>query len=71
MDWSCIFWVNLQKESGILYIHKGILWNIINIFKNIKKRKNVQKTRSISDKELFKIIMKKKSPSIFYRQSFI
>lgn len=48
-----------------LWIHQGIFWNIINLKKNIKKRKKIQGKRVVRDQDLFKIFMKRKSFSYF------
>jgi GT2 family glycosyltransferase len=44
---------------------KGIIWNLLNIFKIRNKRLEIQKKRKISDKDLFSRIMVKKKLSYF------
>lgn len=50
------------------WIIKGILWNLINLFSLLKKRYIIQKSRLVSDEELFKKIMVKKDISYFYQK---
>ena len=47
--------------NSFLWIHKGLFWNIANIFHNYKKRKIVQQNRMINDKDLFRVVMKKRN----------
>ncbi|MFH0832254.1 MAG: glycosyltransferase family 2 protein [Candidatus Aenigmatarchaeota archaeon] len=46
------------KNNRIAKI-KGLLWNLTNIMDTIKRRKDVQKTRKVSDKELMVLFSKK------------
>ena len=62
MAWFMFFNGRFQQ---FIWIHQGIFWNIINFQKNFRKRVKVQKQRVISDKDLFKIIMKRTSFSYF------
>jgi Predicted glycosyltransferases len=50
-----------RKLAFFIYIHKGILWNVVNILKTFQKRKSIQKVRIISDKDIFYALMKKRS----------
>ncbi len=52
-----IFFRGDYKSS--IWILKGIGWNVVNLKKSLKKRVKIQKTRIISDKELFPTIMVK------------
>lgn len=65
--WFGMAWYSLLlgNYKVFLWIHKGILWNLINLKKNLHKRKAIQSQRKISDRELFKIIMKNK-PFLYY-----
>lgn len=54
-----------RRIDYFVYIHKGILWNIANILKSIKKRKLIQKRRIVSDADIFKVLMKKRN-LLFY-----
>lgn len=59
--WIGLAFYNIIKgkiKEGI-WILSGILWNVINFPKNIKKRKLVQANRVKKDEELFKIFMRK------------
>ncbi|MBW2993355.1 glycosyltransferase family 2 protein [Candidatus Woesearchaeota archaeon] len=38
---------------------RAILWNLLNFKRTLKKRRNIQKNRKISDKELFKLFTEK------------
>lgn len=65
--WFGMAWYSLLlgNYKVFLWIHKGILWNLINLDKNLIKRHAIQSQRKISDRELFKIIIRKK-PFLYY-----
>ncbi|PIZ64263.1 hypothetical protein COY15_05380, partial [Candidatus Roizmanbacteria bacterium CG_4_10_14_0_2_um_filter_39_12] len=47
-------------------IFKGIVWNFIHLNSTLIKRKNIQNTRKISDKDLFQIVGKKQSVIYYF-----
>lgn len=47
--------------AGFLFLHKAILWNVLNLKSTLKKRSQVQKTRKISDFEILKLCEKRLS----------
>lgn len=51
-----IFLVRGNRKGSIMII-QAIMWNIININKTLNKRVHVQKTRKISDRQLFKNLL--------------
>lgn len=55
-----ILFIKLQPKN-FFYMLGGILWNIINIKKTLKKRRTIQEKRLLSDKELFPYIYRKTS----------
>jgi len=65
--WLGLAWFSLfNRQFKIFYwIHKAILWNLVNIGTTLKKRKHIQKTRVISDEELFDILMVNKPLTYF------
>lgn len=65
--WEGLALYQLMKGEfkNFIWINQGILWNLLNLKDSFKKRHNIQKTRVVSDKELFKIILKKKPFSYF------
>lgn len=65
--WAGLGWYSLLRGNGktFIWINKGIIWNISNLKKNLYKRKIIQQKRKITDKELFKIIMRKRPFSYF------
>ena len=69
------FWVAMSiwlffhmqfKSAG--FIIKGIFWVILNIGSILKKRKKIQDSRVITDKDLFPRIMRNRPLSYFYRK---
>lgn len=54
--WFCLatYLLLTAKFKSAKNIYKGIFWNFINIRKIIKKRRLVQKSRKLSDDDLFK-----------------
>ncbi len=62
MAWYILF---KFKFKQFFWIHKGILWNFANLDKNLRKREKIQKSRKISDEELFSKIMTNRSFSYF------
>lgn len=54
--WFCLatYLLFTKKFLSAKNIYKGIFWNFINIRKIIKKRRLVQKSRKLSDDDLFK-----------------
>lgn len=65
LAWFMLF---LGRRKQFLWIHQGIFWNILNFKKNLKKRNKIQKQRTISDRSLFKIVMRKRSFSYFLKK---
>ncbi|OGI22336.1 MAG: hypothetical protein A2808_01065 [Candidatus Moranbacteria bacterium RIFCSPHIGHO2_01_FULL_55_24] len=68
--WAGLGWFALFTKwdyRAFWWIHKAIGWNILNIGRNLRKRKHIQSTRVISDDDLFKIVMRKK-PFFYYIQ---
>lgn len=68
--WIGLAWFALitkRDYRAFFWIHKGIIWNVSNIRKNIGKRCIIQKNRIVSDNDLFKIILKKK-PFLYFIQ---
>lgn len=70
--WFCLamYLILTGKRNSGLNILKGMGWNITNYAKNRKKRIIIQRSREISDKELFIKIYKKKNLS-FYIKNFL
>lgn len=73
-----ILWVGLAfynltkgKFKECYWIFLGIIWNIGNLSKNIKKRKIVQKMRIKNDEQLFKIFMRKMPIFYFLNKAII
>ena len=62
------FMLLLGKRKQFLWIHQGVFWNIINFRKNLKKRNIIQKRRVVSDRILFKTIMKKRKFYYFLKK---
>jgi GT2 family glycosyltransferase len=58
------------KFDSSINITRGILWNIRNYTKNSSKRKRVQGSRVITDKELFAKICRKKSVLSYIKNYF-
>jgi len=56
---------NFSSSKNIM---KGTFWNITHFPQTLRKRKKVQKTRKISDKNLFKKICKKRSVYSYVKQ---
>lgn len=69
--WIGLAWFILFKGNwrAFYWIHKGIFWNVVNLRKNLKKRAVIQESRKINDKELFKIIMKRKPFFYFLKKA--
>lgn len=71
-----ILWIGLayfgliykRKLSFFIYIHNGIFWNVLNIFKTLEKRKFIQKIRVVNDQDIFKTLMKKKNFLYFFKK---
>ena len=71
-----ILWIGLayfgliykRKLSFFIYIHNGIFWNVLNIFKTFEKRKFIQKIRVVNDQDIFKTLMKKKNFLYFFKK---
>lgn len=70
MLWVCIcFWLILHgRIQDARYTFRGILWVFKNMPSILKKRKEIQSKRVMVDEDLFKIIMRKKGLSYFYRK---
>lgn len=73
-----ILWIGLATYKLIkgqpresYWIIRGILWNIVNLPKTLNKRKIIQKKRMISDKEIFRICMKKEPFSYYFRKATV
>ena len=62
------FMLLLGKRKQFLWIHQGIFWNVLNFRKNLKKRNIIQKRRVVSDRILFKTIMKKRKFYYFLKK---
>jgi len=71
--WIGLAWFALLKRDfkSFYWIHKAIFWNIFNIGKTARKRRVVQKKRKITDRELFKIVMRKKPFLYFVRKATV
>lgn len=69
--WEGLACYSLLKGNfkSFLWINRGILWNITNIKSTIKKRNEIQKSRKISDKNLFSKVMKKRSYKYFINKA--
>lgn len=63
--WLIIF---KNKVKDALLILRGILWNIKNIRNILEKRYIIQKHRAIREKDLMKIVMRKRSFRYFYNK---
>lgn len=59
-----------QEASALMGTLRGILWTVFNLNYIIQKRVKVQRTRKISDKELFQRIIIKDSISNIYKKYF-
>lgn len=57
IGFSFIYFVALRGKSGFS-IYRAMYWNIANLSKNLKKRKQIQSERVVTDKVLFPIIMR-------------
>ena len=57
-NWNNFFW-----------IHKGIIWNMTHLPDTLLKRKKIQKSRKISDEDLFKVVMRKKNFSYYFSKA--
>ncbi|MFB3896709.1 MAG: glycosyltransferase family 2 protein [bacterium] len=51
-----------------MLIGKGIWWNLSHFIGSFKKRRNIQKTRMVSDSEIMPIIMRKRAFNYFYQK---
>ncbi|MDP4011165.1 MAG: glycosyltransferase family 2 protein [Candidatus Roizmanbacteria bacterium] len=60
---ALLFKLDLWKSYSIF---KGIVWNFIHLNSTLIKRKNIQNTRKISDKDLFQIVGKKQSVRYYF-----
>lgn len=71
--WLGLAWFALLRREikPFLWIHQAILWNVINFGRTIRKRNEVQATRLISDRELFKIVLRKKPMSYFISKATV
>ena len=49
----------------VMYIVRGIMWNVWNIRKTLRKRQVDQRTRTVSDSEIFPLIQKRR-PMRYY-----
>lgn len=68
--WIGLGWFALLTKGdycSFWWIHKAVGWNILNIGKNLEKRRQIQSARVISDDDLFKVVMRKK-PFLYYIQ---
>lgn len=68
--WIGLGWFALLTKGdyrSFWWIHKAVGWNILNIGKNMEKRRQIQSARVISDDDLFKVVMRKK-PFLYYIQ---
>jgi len=71
--WIGLAWFILfsGRFKQFIWIHQGIFWNIINFKKNLKKRNDIQEKRVLSDKILFKTVMKKRNFDYFLKKVII
>ena len=72
--WIGMAWfVLLTKRDyrSFLWIHQGIIWNIINIKSTISKRVKIQKNRKISESDLMKIIRREVNFKYFLNKVII
>jgi GT2 family glycosyltransferase len=68
--WIGIAWFSLLQGQlkSFLWIHYGIIWNIFNIRKTIRKRRIIQNHRKVKDDDLMKIVMQKRPFSYFFNK---
>lgn len=62
---ACILFVKLDLWKSYS-IFKGIIWNFIHINSTMIKRKKIQNSRKISDKELFQIVGTRQSIAYYF-----
>lgn len=64
------FWVLIHKKTiDSKNIFKGIFWVFMNLGLILKKRRQIQSIRVVSDRELMPRIMKKQSFNYFYKKA--
>ncbi|HLD50864.1 hypothetical protein A3K34_03020 [candidate division WWE3 bacterium RIFOXYC1_FULL_40_10] len=65
--WLGLAWYSLLRGDykPFLWIHQAIFWNITNLESTLIKRKRIQGIRTVSDHDLFRIVMRKKELSYF------
>ena len=66
--WAGLAWYSLLIHRDVIafiLIHKAFTWNVIHLSNTLKKRNNIQKSRTISDKELFAKVMKRR-PILYF-----
>lgn len=59
-----MFFIRLNFKKGLAII-RGLSWNLSHLLKTLKKRKNIQKKRKVSDQELFLIVGAKRGISYY------
>ncbi len=71
--WLGLAWFSLLKgrPKVFLWIHKAIGWNILNLTRTLAKRRVIQNRRTLTDRELFKIILRKKPLSYFFKKAVV
>ena len=71
--WLGLAWFALLKKEPkpFLWIHQAILWNAIHFIQTTRKRAKIQKNRSVSDRELFKIVLRHKPMSYFINKATV
>lgn len=69
--WIGLAWFSLMKnqKQTFICIHKAIIWHIKNFKDSLIKRAAVQKSRVVSDANLFSILMKKRNISYFIEKA--
>lgn len=60
-----LYYLCKRQPASSAYILKGIWWNALNLKKTLTLRRQIQTNRAISDKDLFKVIMRHKGLSYF------
>ncbi|MGI0059697.1 MAG: glycosyltransferase family 2 protein [Nitrosotalea sp.] len=70
MIWIGISFHSLFKKNWktFLLVHKAMFWNIQNFTRSHSKRSKIQKSRRISDSDLFRKILRRRELSYFLRK---
>ena len=64
-----VYMVLRRDVASSYWILKGMVWNVIHFRKSLVKRNKIQKSRKLSDNELFPIILKTKPFSYFLNKA--